>query len=94
MSNNFRVGQRVVCINDDWHDEFRRETSGPNRGSVNTIAEIGYHPDWPYLVLLGLNGWSDPPYYSAAHFRPAVERGTEAGMAILRKLLNKEKVGA
>lgn len=100
----FHVGQRVVCI-DDTH---LPEEPGPYvvKNQIYTIQSIeaGYYTGLPVLCFEGLNNepaqtesvdWDQG--YNPDHFRPVVEKSTEAGMEILRKLLDptqhKELVG-
>lgn len=93
--NNFRVGQKVVCIDaapGGWGfaenlilnavytvSEFRPPSMGrispTERGKFAAVrvAEITLSPgDW----------------FLASRFRPAVERKTDTGMAILTKILD------
>lgn len=84
---NFRVGQKVVCV-----DARSKRLGGaplhawPTEGQVYTIS--GGYSKFVYLSELG---W---PAFYADRFRPAVERGEETGMSILRKILTDNRVDA
>lgn len=87
----FRVGQRIVCVN----DEFHCDTDGdlPKRGCIYTVRWIGCRPtdSGPGVMLHGLHGGyhsSGVEYcFCATRFRPVVERKTDISFAheILRK---------
>jgi hypothetical protein len=78
---NFRVGQKVVCVN---------ASASAGKLQVDNIYEIT-GKEW----LLGkwaihLRNVDHPPYgfpWYAYRFRPLVKRKTDAGMAILNKIL-------
>lgn len=94
----FRVGQKVVCVDDKPFHE-NRGVPEIKSGVVYTIRWVGeapYAPDrifGPVVrlqeVMRGPNGhpeWNDYPF-SARRFRPIVERKTDISFAheILRK---------
>lgn len=76
----------------------------PSKGGVYTVREItnGFHPDGRISVRLQeiINPPIDfydgtppeEPFFSGFRFRPLIERKTDTGMAILRKLLNGNKI--
>lgn len=90
----FRIGQKVVCV-----DIKGLKTPPWNVLCVNkiyTIARVGGVPwhDKPLVDLFETpksnNAW---PVYYMHRFRPLIERKTDAGMAILKKILDRETVG-
>lgn len=92
----FRVGQKVVCISDDW--EFRARAYAntlPQAKAVYTVREILDLPTGCGLTLEEIRDlvrWPDKPASEAAWtsraFRPLIDKSTDTGMAILRKLLD------
>jgi len=84
----FRVGQKVVCI-DDAPDAQRRWVfvrGVLKAGRTYTCAGPGsktYH-DVPTIVLEEVE--NDLRAFRASRFRPAIERSTQTGMAILKKI--------
>lgn len=102
MTCNFRVGQKVVCVDDQWHDENWAGFPCPlNVGKVYTIKKIGASEK---TVFMGKKGYPsltlhevDHPYgdfagFAHDRFRPVVERKTD--ISIFKALLtpSKEKV--
>lgn len=97
MSNNFRVGQKVVCVHDilgvpDWWAPLHygriytvRETFiSPSIGRCSVrLEEItnSFHPVWECECG-----------YVASLFRPAVER--KADISIFTRMLTNNKVTA
>jgi hypothetical protein len=93
----FRIGQKVVCVDDGPIDEryigFKMEIA---RGEIYTVRWVGPspHPDYlgvPAVRLVGINrGFdhntpcNDMPF-SAHRFRPIVERKTD--ISIFTRLL-------
>lgn len=73
---SFRVGQKVVCVDDA--PSLGREWFGyePKEGAVYTIAGFshGRYGDYQVLVLVELN---HPWGYRASRFRPVAERKTD-----------------
>jgi len=108
MTCNFRVGQKVVLV-DDTHrvadgivPKARAISLGANypvKGGVYTVRDIRKVTVSGDICLLlaeldnshfvTAHGFKFEPGFSAWRFRPAVERGTDLGMSILRNLLNK-----
>lgn len=102
----FRVGQRVVCVNDKFSGQWRIVATTPKLRSVYEIREVlNWHfkeGTAPALRLVEIVNpeinWSDAPQDEPAfaiwRFRPVVEGKTDAGMAILeqirRDVTNKE----
>lgn len=100
--SNFRVGQKVVCLDVPWPDYTSQVVAKgarlPMTGNVYTVRWIGTARDGHVYVRLDeivnpvmeFPGWGPgEPRFGARRFRPVVERGTEKGMSILRELLNK-----
>ncbi|MCD1266924.1 hypothetical protein B5M44_21910 [Shinella sumterensis] len=105
MRCNFQVGQKVVCIsaahNAEAHEAWSRsrgfDVRYPVVGTTYTIREVFLHESG--VIALRFRELVNPalPYANkvselamdARHFRPVAERGTDAGMSILRELLNK-----
>jgi hypothetical protein len=86
----FRVGQKVVCIEDRpiyggvWRDDV------PVKGNVYTIARIrpGVYGDYVSFDLVELKSRIG---YRASRFRPVVERKTS--IAVFTAMLNTSKQG-
>lgn len=86
--NNFRPGMKVAAIEDFW--QFQK-------GQVLTVASVerGVYEAFDGVAELCLLTFVEvapsPDFegFDARFFRPVVERGTDAGMSILRSLLNK-----
>jgi hypothetical protein len=94
----FRIGQKVVCIKSLTPSLDCRNV--PHKGAVYTVRgfsdDCTYRPDETAIYLEEIvnqpfyyerYGWYGEPSFMAFRFRPVVERKTDAGMAILRKLL-------
>lgn len=103
----FQVGQKVVCIgskgtpNIDWEAWCAYwKVARPTRGSIYTIRDtrIGSNRQHVRLVEIvnPIAEFSDAlpqePWFWAEAFRPVVEKKTDAGMAILREILERETV--
>ncbi|MXN51881.1 hypothetical protein GR158_12185 [Shinella sp. AETb1-6] len=108
MTCNFRVGQKVVLVDDTPRvgdgivPRARAISLGakyPVRGCVYAVRDIRTTAISGEVCLLlaeldnshfvTAHGFKFEPGFSAWRFRPAVERGTDLGMSILRNLLNK-----
>lgn len=86
---SFHVGQRVVCIDDGPG----LNPIGPLcKGQIYTIRGFSNDPRDPELgvyleEILNLHPFHGVEInYRASRFRPVIERSTETGMAILRKV--------
>lgn len=102
MTCNFRVGQKVVCINDEWNAfhagiAISMGVRLPIAGQVYTLRGIEVRGERTDLYLAEIVnpvieyadvGFAEQGFHYL-RFRPVVERGTEKGMSILRDLLNK-----
>lgn len=84
---NFRVGQKVVYVDDGI--DYLGESTNLSVGRVYTVEAIVPAPMVVGLVVSGAYSWHHTKAYRSDRFRPVVERGTEKGMTILRNLLNK-----
>lgn len=94
---HFHVGQKVVCVDGRARSVWHVDTIAPVTGSTYEVAAIGLtNGNDPGLKLVGLeltgnNGritgrsFKDV-FFGAWRFRPVIERSTDAGMAILRKV--------
>jgi hypothetical protein len=100
MSDNpycrFVVGQKVVCVRDNWSATIKAHWNCPKAGEVYTIRDIGPHHQGsgkPSIRLVEItNGLTRgyisngvEPNFWVARFRPIHITSTDAGMAILRK---------
>ncbi len=94
MSNNFRVGQKVVCISKDeeWalYDASGTRLGTRRVGYGQVFTCTGFCDEWS-VPAITLEGFPREAFH-AAFFRPAVERGTDTGMAILTKILKDDLV--
>lgn len=95
----FHVGQKVVRVEVDrslgrGHAALRGKGTRTVIGAVYTIRAINV---WPQLTMLrfegmnhsnliGINGSTIEPGYDSRGFRPLIERKTETGFAILKKI--------
>ena len=83
----YRIGQRVICINDANLVSYGR--SLPVKNKIYTIAEIAIGEDWawyqddPYFYLTELD--PDSAFWSQ-RFRPLVESSIKVFTDILAKL--------
>lgn len=95
----FRVGQKVVCVDDSGWESWRASWLLPVTGTTYTIRSIGHaytnETQEPCIRLEELRNREaqvpgQEPNFRASRFRPLVERKTETGMAILREILDRE----
>lgn len=98
---NFKVGQRVVCVDDSpgpipgYLPSLRPWDGYLKRGAIYTVRWVGMHAPvlsgqrHPQLLCVKLEeivrSIKDPPY-RATRFRPVVERKTE--IAIFTRILD------
>ena len=82
-----KAGDKVVCIRGDWPPSvrhgYRHEVV---QGQVYTIKSV--YPQSMALCGVALELVGCFHAYSAHGFRPVTKKSTEAGMAILRSILN------
>lgn len=97
---SFHVGQRVVCVDGNWKSPTcPGQENRPIKGGHYTIREIYqecFQQDgWAAALLLyeisnDARDWKSLGFheagFSADRFRPLIERSTDTGMAILRKV--------
>lgn len=104
----FKVGQKVVCVDTDIHQElekpglvYNRELDGLVKNKIYTIRDIGFSHFENYPVVWLEEIRRPRPHrhagfpeapYWAGRFRPLQERSTETGIAILRSILKGAKV--
>lgn len=82
-----KVGDRVVCINDDWgwirYGEFMIPTRVPMISEILTIASIWPLPHGVFLVFVEIaehqedGGFGADVRWGAENFRPLIERPTD-----------------
>ncbi len=97
----FRVGQKVVFIEDYTAIGARYSVHVPQSGQVYTIREFEDRGERPALRLIEVvNGprrhrqvseWVEPAF-AVDHFRPIVERKTD--ISVFTAMLTEEKIGA
>ena len=94
----FHVGQKVVCIDDDWAiQEYQRQwvPNVPAKGAVYTISEITNLPqDYGCSLRLvelpnPIPPWDDIARFSVTRFRPVVERKTD--ITVFEEILRNTK---
>ncbi len=80
---NFRVGQKVVCITNEWTVEPGLEDCCPRRGTIYTVTGKTKTPGGrPALCLAELPSGVGA---LAINFRPAVEPDISVFTAMLKK---------
>lgn len=99
---NFRVGQKVVCVDAVWRGGQQDRLGIPcplKRGQIYTIRQIAvswgaYRDTTGPQVVLDLNEVSHPDPnglgFAAARFRPAATRKTD--ISIFKAMLNPQKL--
>lgn len=93
----FRVGQKVVCVDDSPTQTHFIKPTGPNvvAGRIYTIrgSELQGRRRCVFLYEIKLrnrirvDGQGTEIGFRTSRFRPLVERKTDTGMAILKSLL-------
>lgn len=92
----FRVGQKVMCVDADCMDNILEGI--PARiveGAIYSVTWCGQWKGKTCVRLAGIIRNREEPHYknwpfAAYRFRPIVEKSTDAGMAILREILDRE----
>lgn len=92
----FRIGQKVVCV---VAATPGRDYPGAEVGQTYTVREMVrcpvYKREGVYLQEITLpihpHHNMEAGFY-ASRFRPVVEKSTDAGMAILREILERETI--
>lgn len=83
----FHVGQKVVCIDDDWcvvvGNPANNAGPHPVNGEVHVVSAIALVDDVEYLYL---SGFPAHVSYDAMAFRPIVEKKTD--ISVFTALLN------
>lgn len=100
--SNFHVGQKVVCVHDEWVGSGIQTRLGIlcplQKGEVYTVSEVGLtdgiglsgvRATKPGIRVKEVPNPIPSKMWDAGRFRPVVERGTEKGMSILREILTK-----
>lgn len=87
-----KVGDKVVCINDElpantWHQQHM-----PKVGQIYSIQEVDLvaYPGGPQLVMVRID--SSSRLWGVGRFRPVEPKSTETGFAIIRKILDRAPV--
>src|SRR3954462_11806790 len=95
----FRVGQKVVCVNPKILVHPDKSSPALVLNGIYTIRQLGIFPDGqPGMTLNEIHGLPFPGNcfgewaFHTTRFRPVIERKTDTGMAILRKLLDGNKI--
>lgn len=92
---NFRVGQKVARVGSNAPGEGVRPPQGYSYPKVGEVCTIEAIYDWLGGAILNFvehnnshlpRVYGRAPGFNAKYFRPVVEKGTETGMAILRKV--------
>jgi hypothetical protein len=83
----FRVGQKVVCVDDEAHQKFtpfpaRSDLEGLAEGEIYTVSYVGVRLGVKVVRILEIKrSWNsfidEENFYAAARFRPVVERKTD-----------------
>jgi hypothetical protein len=85
----FRVGQKVVCVDESTHDRggWHPLSGIPQVGEIYTVTALGTHRGMPAVRLREIRNGAHDGYYRAKRFRPAVERKTDISVftEILRR---------
>lgn len=87
--SNFRVGQKVVCINATGSAVLRKGHIYTVWETFGFVLPTGLGVEDTGISLVEIEPQTSHYGFAASRFRPAVEPGTETGMSILRELLNK-----
>jgi hypothetical protein len=96
----FRVGQKVVCIDEPHASQMAKwpGSNWPEKGAVYTIRAINVWPDEKLLRFEELDNRhfegvlsQIEPGFSAKHFRPVVEN--KADISIFKRILNSVNQG-
>lgn len=96
---SFRIGQKVVCIYGGWRrDPGELTLRFPRKGAIYHVR--GFPPNDPNpgstiwlleIVNRRLPGYGNEVAFSVRCFRPLIDRSTDTGMAILRRILDDHK---
>lgn len=89
--SSFHIGQRIVCINDDWYPQALGPYTNPKKGGLYHVR--GFFPwdglEWsPFISLIGIvdqRANITGPFFTAHFFRPVIERPTS--ISVFTKLL-------
>lgn len=97
---NFNIGQKVVCVDDKLRYpagmQFARsdgsvgisdgDMGGLRRNAIYTVARIHAGKVGVDIELDEISRGPTDRGFCATRFRPLIERSTDTGMAILRKI--------
>ncbi len=97
--SNFRVGQKVVCVDDKWHDaHFLQHACPLELGRVYTIVDVIKSMKGIYRGVIGgrkvLLAETENPYgasigFDQGRFRPTANRKTD--ISVFKAMLNPQK---
>lgn len=92
MDCNFYIGQKVVCIDDNWFPRFGPVAKEPKVNEIVTICNIldkskSHAPYKGTSIFLELEGYTMYTYHHS-HFRPATENRIEE----FRRLVSPENL--
>ena len=96
--NNFRIGQKICCINTVPRYGYSQECmDGLTKGTVYTIRWIGIYWDEPCVRLEEIHrppfeGWEADVPYAANRFRPVKTTSIDVFTAMLAPSPVKETV--
>ena len=100
---NFRVGQRVVCVDPTWGCSGPLQASNcpnlPTKGTVYTVRGLISHNENLFLLLAEITNPSvrdlfnriTEAVFEAHKYRPVVERKTD--ISVFRRLLDEINTG-
>lgn len=95
----FQANQQVECVVPaNWRDCYGTPVDGPKARDVLTVLEVvnSSADGREGLVFVGCNVRSpttgEVMAYESKYFRPLTKKGTETGMAILRKIAETGKL--
>lgn len=97
------VGQRVVCVDDNWAVPAKTNQTFPIKSEVYTIRDVVTHRGEVALRFVEIlnplvlcDDIYDKKTFYAWHFRPLTDtkKSTETGMDILREIVRNPKTPA
>lgn len=85
---SYRVGQKVVCINDDWYDQYRRPITkaSPRKGAIYTVSGFKTCNNWPEDVWIQLSEFESSIGFKVVNFRPVIDK--TADISVFTKILD------
>lgn len=87
----FRVGQRVVCIRDDWYSPTGNVSRLlPIKDKIYTILDIHYADYFPNGMGLRLNELDHSCSFCSSNFRPLIDDSIEEMVTEIEKTFIQE----